>query len=69
LLRSTITGLQIAYNHWKNAMIDDLRFSWIADDGILSYLAGKEQRADEIKQSWYEVQRLMSEVKRLKEEL
>ena len=48
MLRSAVSKLQGDYNLLKNAITEDLRWSWYDEDGTLARLSGYEERQQKI---------------------
>ena len=69
ILNSAICGLQQAYKDYKKAIIKNLDFTWINNDGDFSTLAGIEERNKEIAELNKEVIRLQAQVYKMQKKI
>lgn len=66
MFRGAVSALQDAYERYKKGLKEDLDCTFIANDGRLSYMVGKEERVERIDQAGMDVTRLMEEVGKLR---
>lgn len=69
ILKSAISALQVTYKDYKNAIIEDLRYSWYSDNGDFTFLSGAEERKKKIEDLGKEVARLQAKVDEIKNEI
>lgn len=56
---SAVYGLQMAYDTYKRAALDELQWTFVDSDGYISILAGYEDRRRKTQEAQAEVERLM----------
>lgn len=69
MLSSAVTSLQQAYKAYKDAVIDNLNWTFIDDDGKLVMLEGVEERIAKINELKKEVVRLKFKVGEIRNEV
>jgi len=69
ILKSAISALQVTYNDYKRAIINDLNCSFYSDDGEFTFLSGKEERKRKIEFLGNEVVRLQVKVDYIKNKI
>jgi len=67
LFNSAICALQQKYNEYKKAIIKNIEFTWIGNDGEYCFLEGVEERNKKIDELKKEIIRLRFKVDELKE--
>ena len=66
MFRSAVSKLQGDYNLLKNAITEDLRWSWYGDDGTFARLSGHEERQQKITELRKRILFDLHEVERLR---
>lgn len=66
ILDSVICALQQKYNEYKKAIIKNIEFTWIGNDGEYCFLEGVEERNKKIDELKKEIIRLRFKVNELK---
>lgn len=69
MFESAVYSLQMAFNDYKKAYNDVMRWTFITNDGYIGVLSGYEERQMKQKEAEQEVIRLMSVVKELRERI
>lgn len=65
---SAVCALQQAYKEYRKSVMDNLKWTWIDNNGEFVILDGAEERNRKIKELEYEVVRLMFRVREIKAE-
>ena len=69
MLNSAVCALQQAYEDYKKAVIDNLKYTWFDKNGVLTILDGGEERNRKIEELNKEVMRLMLKVEEIKADM
>lgn len=66
MFQSAVYGLQQAYDRYKVAVREEIRWTFIGNDGRLNILDGYKERNEKTKEAYEEVQRMIGVVEDLR---
>ena len=66
MYQSAVCGLQQAYNRYKVAVYEEIRWTFIGNDGRIGILDGYKERNEKTKEAYEEVKRLIGVVEELR---